>query len=135
MGIVETDQSRAIRRVQRERVGQSVRSLLGRLDALDFELDPVALFEMVDATIESQQEFESVFGCSVVHIMSEHDNKILHTAQSRDRRSMWGAATGPVYTYTLRDRTDEMVLSGGRPRRERCATGVTGDTRVENRVP
>ena len=69
MGVVEADQSRAIRRVQRERVRQAVRSLLGRLDALDFKLDPVALFEMMDAPIESEQEFEPVFGRPSMHIM------------------------------------------------------------------
>jgi len=30
-----------------------VRSLLGGLDTLDLELDPIALFEMMDAAIES----------------------------------------------------------------------------------
>jgi hypothetical protein len=54
VGVVEADQSRAIRRVKRERVRQAVRSLLGRLDALDLELDPVTLLEMMDAPIESQ---------------------------------------------------------------------------------
>jgi hypothetical protein len=39
-----------------------VRAPLGRLDALDFELDPGALFQMMNASIESQKEFESVFG-------------------------------------------------------------------------
>jgi len=29
-----------------------VRAFVGRLDALDLEFDPVALFEMMDATIE-----------------------------------------------------------------------------------
>src|SRR5882672_3804144 len=77
MGIVKAHQPCAIRCVQRERVRQAVRSLLGRLDALNFEPDPVALFEMMDAPIESQQEFESVFGCSVAHIMSGYDNKVL----------------------------------------------------------
>src|SRR5271166_5407521 len=51
VGIVEADQPRAVRSVQRERVGQAVRALLGRLDALDFELDPVALFQMMNASI------------------------------------------------------------------------------------
>ena len=78
VGIVEADQPRAVRSVQRERVGQAVRALLGRLDALDFELDPVALFQMMNASIESQKEFESLFGRSLFHIMSQHDNKVLH---------------------------------------------------------
>jgi len=46
------------------RVRQAVRTLFGRFDALDLALDPVALFEMMDASIESKQEFESVFGSS-----------------------------------------------------------------------
>jgi len=45
-----------------------VRAFLGHLDALDLELDPVALFEMMDATIESEQEFKSAFGCTEMPI-------------------------------------------------------------------
>ena len=55
-----------------------MRSLLGGLDTLDLELDPVTLFEMMDAPIESQQEFESVLGCLIIHIMSGNDNKVFH---------------------------------------------------------
>ena len=33
-----------------------MRSLLGCLDALNLELDPIALFEMMDAPIESEQD-------------------------------------------------------------------------------
>jgi hypothetical protein len=36
-----------------------MRALLGRRYPLDLELDPVALFEMMDAPIERQQEFKS----------------------------------------------------------------------------
>jgi len=38
--------------MQRERIGQPVWPFLGRLDALDLELDPIALFEMMDASIK-----------------------------------------------------------------------------------
>jgi len=38
-----------------------MRPLPGRLDALDLELDPVALFEVVDASVEGQQKLEGVF--------------------------------------------------------------------------
>ena len=38
-----------------------MRSFFGRLDALDLELNPVALFEMVNAPIKSQQEFDIAF--------------------------------------------------------------------------
>jgi len=92
MGVVEADQPRAIGRVQRERVGQTVRAFLGRLDALDLELDPVALFEMMDAAIESQQELKSVFGSAALHIISGHDNMSFH------RRCQWTdvPCTGPA---------------------------------------
>jgi len=50
--VVEADQSRPVRRMQRERIGQSVWPFLGRPDALDLELDPIALFEMMDASIK-----------------------------------------------------------------------------------
>jgi hypothetical protein len=39
--------------MQRERVRQSVRALLGDLDALNLELDPIAFFEVMDASIEA----------------------------------------------------------------------------------
>jgi len=58
--VVEADQSRTVRRVQRERIGQPVWPFLGHLDALDLELDPTALFEMMDAPIKCQQELKSV---------------------------------------------------------------------------
>jgi hypothetical protein len=73
VGVVEADQPRAVRRVQRERVGQAVRSLPGRLDALDLELDPVALFEVVDARVESQQKLEGVFRFPTDIDISCHD--------------------------------------------------------------
>ena len=69
MRIVEPDQPGTIRRMQRERIRQAVRSLLGCLDALDLELEPVALLEMMDEAIESQQELEPVLGRAIFQIM------------------------------------------------------------------
>ena len=66
--IVESDESRAVWRVQRERVRQAVWSLAGRLDTSDLELDPVALFEMVNTSIESQQELKAVVRGGSRHI-------------------------------------------------------------------
>jgi len=60
--IVETDQPPTIRSVQRERVRESVRSVPPCLDTPDLELDPVALFEMVDTPVEGQQKLKLMFG-------------------------------------------------------------------------
>jgi hypothetical protein len=54
MGVVEADQPRAIRCVQRERVGQAVRPLTACFDTLDLELDPVAFFEVMNTPIEGK---------------------------------------------------------------------------------
>lgn len=73
MRIVEADQSSPVRRVQRERIGQAVRTRRSCLDALDLELHPIPLFEVMDTSIEAQQELKLIFGHSIVHIISEHD--------------------------------------------------------------
>jgi hypothetical protein len=70
MRVVEPDQPGAVRRMQCERVRQAVWPLLGCLDALDLELEPVALFEMMDAPIEREQELQPVFGFEFI---SSHD--------------------------------------------------------------
>jgi hypothetical protein len=54
MGVVETEQPHTIRCMQRERVRQPMWPLLGRLNAFNLELDPVAFFEVVDTSIEGQ---------------------------------------------------------------------------------
>ena len=50
-----------------------MRALLGGLDALDLELDPIALFEAMNAPIEGQQEFKPVIRRLVFHIISCDD--------------------------------------------------------------
>jgi hypothetical protein len=69
MGVIEADQPRAIRSMQRERVRQSVRALLDVVGALDLELDPIAFFEMMDASIEGQQELKPIIGLFVYHVL------------------------------------------------------------------
>jgi hypothetical protein len=61
MGIIEPDQSRPFGVMQRERVAQPVRPFRRRCRAPDLELDPVALFEVMDASIERQQKFKRMF--------------------------------------------------------------------------
>jgi hypothetical protein len=58
MSVVEPHQLRAVRRVQREGVAQPMRPLRRRRYPLDLELEPVALFEVMDTAIEGQQELE-----------------------------------------------------------------------------
>lgn len=61
MGIVEADQAGAARAVQRKRVTQPVRPFRCRLCPFDLEFQPIALFEMMNTTIEGEQEFQGVF--------------------------------------------------------------------------
>ena len=39
-----------------------MRTLFVRLNALDLEFDPVAFFKMMNASVESQEEFERILG-------------------------------------------------------------------------
>src|SRR5581483_9643740 len=57
MGVIETDQPRTIRRMERQRIGQSMRPSFTPRDLSDLESDPIALFEMMNAPVEGQQEF------------------------------------------------------------------------------
>ena len=59
--VVEPDKPVAVGTVQRERVAQSVRSFRRRLHAGNLEFEPIALFEVMHAAVERQQEFECVF--------------------------------------------------------------------------
>jgi hypothetical protein len=68
MGVVEADQSRAVGRMERERIGQSVRPILTRLNLLDLEPYPVIFFEMMDVSIEGEQELERMVR-SAIHIL------------------------------------------------------------------
>jgi hypothetical protein len=63
MRVVESEQPRTVRRMQRECVRQAVWSRLGRFNALDLKLEPISLLEMMDAPIEGQEKFEPMFVC------------------------------------------------------------------------
>ena len=43
-----------------------MRTLFSRLDALDLELHPVSLFEMMDATVEGQQKLKRYSGLGII---------------------------------------------------------------------
>jgi len=58
MRVVETHQTIAVRIMQGKRVTQAMRSLRRRGNAFNLELKPVASFEMMDAAIKRQQEFQ-----------------------------------------------------------------------------
>ena len=73
VGIVETDEAPAGWIVQSEGIAQSVRPFRRRLRPLDLELEPIALFEMVYAAVERQEEFQCMlvrWGTSLSVIMS-----------------------------------------------------------------
>ena len=61
MSVVKAQQPGALGIMQRERVMQAVRTLRRCLGTLDLELQPEALFEVMNAGIERQQEFQRVF--------------------------------------------------------------------------
>jgi hypothetical protein len=61
MRIVKSNQPRSVRLMQSERVVQSMRSLRRRRHALDFELQPIAPFKMMNAPVEGEQKFKRVF--------------------------------------------------------------------------
>lgn len=46
-----------------------MRPVSGGRHAGDFELKPVALFEMMDASIESKQELQAMVRCANSHII------------------------------------------------------------------
>lgn len=60
MRVVEANELVAAWIVQGERITQPMWPFRRRLPAFDLELDPVALFEVVDAAIERQQELKCV---------------------------------------------------------------------------
>ena len=61
VGIVEPKQAISLRVVQRKGVAQSVAPFRRRRNAGNLELNPITAFEMVNATVECQKKFESVF--------------------------------------------------------------------------
>ena len=61
MRIVKSHQPSPVQLMQSERVVQTMRSLRSRRHTLDLELQPVALFKMMNAHVERKQVFESVF--------------------------------------------------------------------------
>jgi hypothetical protein len=58
MRIVEPQQPVAVRVVQSEGVAQTVGAFRRWLTPLDLELQPITLFEVVDAAIKPQQELK-----------------------------------------------------------------------------
>lgn len=75
VGIVEADQPIAVRVVQRERIAHSVRTFWRRRNPFDLELQPIALFEMMNASIKGQQNLKCVLirNGTLTRIMSYHD--------------------------------------------------------------
>lgn len=61
MGIVEPKQTISRQVMQRKGVAQPVRTFRRWRNAGDLEFNPVAAFEMMNASIEGQKKFESVF--------------------------------------------------------------------------
>lgn len=61
MRVVETDQPVALRVVQRQGISQAVRAFRRWVRSPDFEFYPIASLELVNTSIEAQQELERVF--------------------------------------------------------------------------
>jgi hypothetical protein len=79
MSVIEPKEPVSIGVMQGEGVAQSMGALWRRLHALDFEFEPIALFEVVDVAVEAQQKFKRVFvgnGAPSLHIISCEDTHI-----------------------------------------------------------
>ena len=61
MCVVEPEKPPSVRTVQCECVTQTVRPFTCLTDAHNLELEPIALFEVMNAAIKVQQKFECVF--------------------------------------------------------------------------
>jgi len=70
MGVVETDEPLAVRRVERQRVGDPVRDPPGLLHRLDLELEVMAAWEVVQPPVIAEQQLERVLGDN--HAVSYH---------------------------------------------------------------
>jgi hypothetical protein len=57
MGVVEAHDPVAVGIVQRQRIAKPMRARWRLLTTPDFEFQPIALLQMVDAAIEREQEF------------------------------------------------------------------------------
>ncbi len=78
MSVVEPHQSLAVGPVQSQGVAQSVWPLRRRFYPLDLELEPVALFKVMNTAIESQQELECMLiGYGTLQWLSCDDSIIL----------------------------------------------------------
>ena len=62
MGVVETDEPLAVRRVERQRVGDPVRDPPGLLHRLDLELEEMTAREVVQSTVIGKQQLQRVLG-------------------------------------------------------------------------
>src|SRR5436309_2394449 len=106
MSVIEANEPRAIRCMQCEGIGEAMRPRSRRLDALDLELDPVALFELVDTPIESQQKLKAVIGVSLGHFISRYDIIALSRTVKVDRspcRLLGGGPDDPLIAYHVPD--------------------------------
>jgi hypothetical protein len=59
--------------VQGERIGETVLPPVRRFDAPYLEFDPIALFQIVNESIEREQELKRVVGLAAAHFISCHD--------------------------------------------------------------
>lgn len=60
MGIVEAYEPATLRIVKRERISEAVRSCEAGADLPDLELQPISLFQVVNAAVERQKKFEGM---------------------------------------------------------------------------
>jgi hypothetical protein len=60
MGIVEAHEPATSRIVKRERISKAVRLREAGVDPPDLELQPVSFFQVVNAAVERQEEFEGM---------------------------------------------------------------------------
>ena len=95
--IVEAYEPGSVRIMQCERISQPMRTLRRRRHPRNLEFEPMALFEVVDATIECQQKFKCVVvgnGEPFLVIMSGYYIILVWAFKGGGRHPIYGSANG-----------------------------------------
>ena len=74
MSVVEAYQPSARWLVQGEGIGQTVGPSLVRFDSLDPELEPISLFEVVNAPVKGEKKLELMFRTRIFHILTGYSS-------------------------------------------------------------
>jgi len=76
MCVVEAYQPSARWLVQGEGIGQTVGPSLVRFDSLDPELEPISLFEVVNAPVKGEKKLDLMFRTRIFHILTGYSSSL-----------------------------------------------------------